>query len=266
LKQFFKRCVMRAAALVFVALGAFGCTAAEPLQGASGPVPITRALWVENQNERHVSQVTVPAEVSALMAAPDRLAADRALDAWRQSAELLAFLDVKAGMRVAELGAGGGHMTELLARAVGPSGQVYAVNPPDLVASRGLSEAWRARLARPVNRNVTRVDQGFDEPLPARDLDLVYIAYPYRDLPKERAVVDAAVFAALRRGGKYVVYDHAPNVNAARVEEARNARYEIERGGFVLVSEGHFFRSPLDAEGTPHVEREARFVIAFMKP
>jgi predicted methyltransferase len=257
---------MRAWAFVLVALGALGCTAAEPLQGASGPVPITHAVWVANQNERHINEVTVPTEVSALIAAPDRLAADRALDAWRQSAELLTFLDVKPGMSVAELGAGGGHMTELLARAVGPSGRVYAVNPPNLVARRGLADVWNARLARPVNRNVTRVDAGFDEPLPARDLDLVYLAYPYRDLPYERAGVDAAVFAALRHGGRYVVFDHAPNVNPAKVQEARNARYEIERGGFVLVSEGHFFRNPVEAEAVPALEREARFVIAFVKP
>jgi predicted methyltransferase len=260
---------MRAALLVFAALAISGC-AGEPLQGASGPVPITRAVWVENQNDRHVTQVTVPDEVRAVLDAPDRVAADRALDAKKQSAELLAFLGVARGMRVAELGAGGGYVTELLARAVGPSGRVYAVNPPDLVAKGGLEEQWRARLARPVNENVVRVDHAFSEPLPAQDLDLVYVAYPYRALADvaERTTVDLAALHALKRGGRYVVFDRAPNVNARAVEEARNARYEIERSGFKLVAEGHFFHAtPEPSEWNPNVvQHDRRFLIAFVKP
>ena len=62
--------------------------------------------------------------------APDRTEKDRELDAGRRPAETLEFLDVKPGMKVADLGAGGGYTTELLARAVGPSGAVYMQNDP----------------------------------------------------------------------------------------------------------------------------------------
>ena len=41
---------------------------------------------------------------------------------------MLAFFGVAPGMRVAELGAGGGYTTELLARTVGPNGTVYGQN------------------------------------------------------------------------------------------------------------------------------------------
>src|SRR5690242_10161548 len=54
------------------------------------------------------------ARYAALVAAPDRLERDRALDAGRRPAQMLAFLGVKPGMRVAELGAAGGYTTELL--------------------------------------------------------------------------------------------------------------------------------------------------------
>src|SRR5438128_1293874 len=64
----------------------------------------------------------------AVVAAADRTAADRALDAGRRPEALLRFIDVRRGMHVAELGAGGGYTTELLARSVGENGVVYAQN------------------------------------------------------------------------------------------------------------------------------------------
>src|SRR5262245_38553938 len=64
----------------------------------------------------------------AVVGAPDRTADDRALDAGRRPAELLTFIGVRPGMRVADLGAGLGYTTELLARTVGPTGVVYAQN------------------------------------------------------------------------------------------------------------------------------------------
>ena len=64
----------------------------------------------------------IPAAVQAAVDAPDRAADDRALDAGRKPAELLAFLGIRPGLRVAELGAGGGYTAELLARVVGPDG------------------------------------------------------------------------------------------------------------------------------------------------
>jgi predicted methyltransferase len=39
--------------------------------------------------------------------------------------KLLAFTGVKTGMTVLDMGAGGGYSTELMARAVGPTGKVY---------------------------------------------------------------------------------------------------------------------------------------------
>src|SRR5580698_8911202 len=65
---------------------------------------------------------------AAIVAAADRTDADRALDPGRHPAEMLAFLAIVPGSHVAEIGAGGGYTTELLARAVGPSGLVYAQN------------------------------------------------------------------------------------------------------------------------------------------
>ena len=74
-----------------------------------------------------VATIDVPDEIQAAVAAKDRTPADRALDAGRHPAETLAFFGIAPGMKVAELGAGGGYTTELLARGHTPV--VYTTKP-----------------------------------------------------------------------------------------------------------------------------------------
>lgn len=109
--------------------------------------------------------VAVPDAVRAIVAAPDRSEADRALDAGRHPAEMLAVFAVAPGMKVAELGAGGGYTAELLARAVGPTGVVFAQNSK-FILERFAAKPWAERLAKPVMKRVVRVDREFDDPLP----------------------------------------------------------------------------------------------------
>src|SRR6476620_3868740 len=65
-------------------------------------------------------------DYEAIVASADRSDADRLTDQRRQPAKMLLFTGVKEGMKVLDMGAGAGYSTELLARAVGPRGGVYA--------------------------------------------------------------------------------------------------------------------------------------------
>src|SRR5690606_32787355 len=63
-----------------------------------------------------------PADEQALRAAvesEERPADDRARDELRKPYEVLRFFDIRPGMHVADLGAGFGYMSEILARLVG---------------------------------------------------------------------------------------------------------------------------------------------------
>src|SRR5438445_623983 len=62
-------------------------------------------------------------DYGAMVASPDRSEADRQTDQRRNPELLLAFTGVRPGMRVLDMGAGGGYSTELLARAVGCGGK-----------------------------------------------------------------------------------------------------------------------------------------------
>src|SRR3954447_6039839 len=72
-------------------------------------------------------------DYDAIVAAPDRSDADRQTDQRRAPGKMLAFTGVKTGMKVMDIEANAGYSTELLARAVGPTGKVYAQDSQALI-------------------------------------------------------------------------------------------------------------------------------------
>jgi predicted methyltransferase len=219
-----------------------------------------------------------------VVGAADRSAADRELDAGRKPAELLAFSGVMPGMRVADLAAGGGYTAELLARAVGEGGTVYGQNSKFVL---GFAEApWSARLATPAMKHVVRLDRELDDPLSpeAKELDLVTMVLFYHDtvwLETDRARMNAAIFAALKPGGHYVVLDHSAKSGDGlsavkslhRIEESI-VKEEIQKAGFLLEAESDAWREPGDARDWSASPRTAgekrghsdRFALRFKKP
>jgi predicted methyltransferase len=250
---------------------------------SNASLPPTRAYVVANM---HAVQEVEPApRVLELLAARDRTPEDRALDESHQTAELLTFISVARDARVAELASGKGYLTELLARAVGPHGVVFGQNAPAMLAGSSVATAWTARLSRPVDANVVRVDRDFSDPLPqsTRSLDLVFLALDYGALVPmgvDRDAMNHSVHLALRQGGRYVVLEETPregpfltDLHALHVEASRNARREIESAGFRFLSEGRFLRDsgdPRDWDASPrvplHGEKRDRFVLVFEKP
>lgn len=234
---------------------------------------------------------------AALVAAPDRSPADRANDVRRKPAELLAFTGVRPGMKVLDLSAARGYTSELLARAVGPTGTVYAQNAPRL-SSRMPPPQAEGRAAPPPSppgaaptlaeraqhlANIVPVQRVFEEPAPPEvadgGLDLVTIMFNYHDLGHmkvDRERMDRAVFRALKHGGHFVVADHAgrPGTGISesgtlhRVEEDFVKR-EVEAAGFRLEAEGDFLRNPADPRdrNTPEPPMpKDEFVLKFVKP
>ena len=69
-------------------------------------------------------------QAQQIVASPDRSAADRTNDQRRKPEEMLLFIGLRPGMTALDLSAAGGYTTELLARAIGPSGLVYGQSRP----------------------------------------------------------------------------------------------------------------------------------------
>jgi predicted methyltransferase len=214
--------------------------------------------------------------------APDRTDEDKKDDAVRKPLEVLRFSGVKPGMKVADLGAGGGYMTELLQRSVGEKGTVYAQNPKMFI-EKFLQKVWPERLARPVNKSVVRVDREFDDPLPpeAKNLDMVVNAFTYHDtvwMGADRDKMNKAVFAALKPGGVYFILDHAGRDGTGTTETQKLHRIEekalveeVQKAGFKLESSADFLRNKADSRETNVFDKEIRgktdrFVLKFVKP
>ena len=233
--------------------------------------------------------------IADILASPDRRAADRTNDIRRKPAQMLAFIGVRPGMVALDLSAGGGYTTELIARAVGPTGRVYGQSaprnqnvPPPAAAQRPAgpppsSAALAERAKNPTAGNIIPVVRKFEDPVPAavasNGLDLVTLMFNYHDLGHmgvDRAQMNKAVFAALVPGGIYVIADHSgrPGTGISesgtlhRIEEAF-VKKEVESAGFRLIDEGNFLRNPSDPrdKNTPEPPQpKDEFVLKFIKP
>jgi predicted methyltransferase len=218
-------------------------------------------------------------DYAALLAAPDRSAADRAADKRRDPVPFLSFAGVRPGMRVLDMGAGGGYSTELMARAVAPNGMVYGQNPPDVGAKA--KAAFDARLKSPAMKDAAADLRPFDDPIPpgVHDLDLITFLFFYHDttyMKVDRAAMDRAMLAGLKPGGLLVIADHSalPGQGTSvgktlhRIEESA-LRKEVEAAGFHFVAEGNFWRSAADTHDFPSYKPNVpvdNFVLKFQKP
>jgi predicted methyltransferase len=219
-------------------------------------------------------------DYEAIVASPDRAEADREADQRRQPARILAFAGVKPGMKVLDMEASAGYSTELLARAVGPTGTVYAQDSATVI-ERFVKDRFDIRAQKPVMKNVVHVIRDFDDPVPpdVSGLDLITFFFAYHDITYmevDRAAMNRKMFAALKPGGFLIIADHSAKpgdgVSVAktlhRIEESA-LRQEIEAAGFKLVAEGDFLRHPEDPRDAkvfrPQVPTD-EFVLKYQKP
>lgn len=204
---------------------------------------------------------------------------ERARDAFRHPDEMLAFAEVKAGQKIADIRPGAGYFTRLFARVVGEDGHVYAF-VPHRTAER---ENPRADALAEAYPNVSRVNGDLDALAFDQPLDLVFMSQEYHDFHIPRFGVDVAkmnadIFKALKPGGLYVVIDHqaAPGSGISAVEslhriEGDFLRREIEAAGFLYEAESPAVANPADDHSLNVFDdairgRTDQFVYRFRKP
>jgi predicted methyltransferase len=87
-------------------------------------------LWHPAATQPQETATLSAGQIAAIVAAPDRSAADRVNDQRRMPEHMLAFIGIRPGVTALDLSAAGGYTTELLARAIGPTGRVYGQSRP----------------------------------------------------------------------------------------------------------------------------------------
>lgn len=90
-------------------------------------------VWVHAMPAAKAQPAVAPIsveQIAKIIASPDRSPADLTNDRRRKPVETLEFIAIRPGIIAFDLSAAGGYTTELLARAVGPTGTVYGQSQP----------------------------------------------------------------------------------------------------------------------------------------
>jgi len=126
-------------------------------------------------------------------------------ESWQQTERIIETLALSDGQTVADIGSGSGYITRHLARAVAPTGRVYAVDV-DAEMNAYLEE----RLAEEGIENVTVVLAQPDDPgLPGGAVDLVFTSNTYHHLPDQKAYF-ASLRPYLAQGARVAVVEYEP--------------------------------------------------------
>lgn len=157
-------------------------------------------------------------------------------DRWQHPDEVIARLGLEPGWRVMDLGSGGGYFTFRLARAVGPEGQVYAVDPDDDL------RAWiRDRASEKGYPQVTTIaprDGRIDVLGP---IDAVLTVNAFHHFPEERTAYLAGLARVLRRGARVAVIEPLPRWHLfGHHTEPDEIGSVMEAAGYTPVEEHDF--------------------------
>jgi len=228
------------------------------------------------------SHAAVPSYVTSAIADSMRPAADSERDASRKPAEILAFAGVKPGDWILELAPGKGYFTRLLSAVVGPQGQVtnYLISQPPKPDAP--PPPVLAIAAEPHYGNVKVHLQRLVEVKPTNSFDVVWTTLNYHDFHNveglDVAVLNHAIFAALKPGGIYFIVDHAAEAGSGLRDtktlhriDADAVKQEVTAAGFELVSESGILRNKDDPhtgkvfDGTIQGHTD-QFILKFRKP
>ena len=220
-------------------------------------------------------------KVQAALASDIRTEAETARDANRMPLETLKFFGLADDMHVLELVPGGGWYTKVLAPVLAENGRLAVSIGAQGVASIIKEQGWDVEVVETGNFSpvegsrlyqITDMDFGegvFDMALTFRNL------HNFNEVG--RNAINAAVFRALKSGGRYGVVDHtrrhmqADNYENWRRMDPVLAIKEIEAAGFEFVdySDLHY---RADDELVYEVGRKTvtgntdRFTLLFRKP
>jgi predicted methyltransferase len=228
------------------------------------------------------------AAITAAIDSSERPSDDRSRDEWAKPQAVLTFLGARPGMQVIDYLAGDGYYSELLARVVGPKGQVIVYNNLGYARFVGTDLVKRFGNRRLPN-TLLKVTNTADLQLPEKSLDAALFVMSYHDIyykPKGAAgpmgdatQVAALLFSALKPGGVVVVQDHVAAAGSPPAESVEKmhridpaaVRQTFEQAGFKFDGADDSFKNATDDHSKlvfdPAIRhRTDQFLYRFRKP
>ena len=225
--------------------------------------------------------------ITAAVASPDRSPDNVKLDESRKPAEVLQFLGLKPGMRVADPFGGNFYWAEITGRAVGPKGHITVWQPKQFYSQKTYDTYQAVQAKQP---NVWLRMSPMESPdIPAGKYDLMLINLDYHDVYWEnekrgipRMDPDAwlkTIYAAMKPGGIVGIIDHVASPNDEPRTTVDNlhridpevVKADFKRAGFELVATSDMLRNQADDHSLnvfdPKIRGKTdRFVFKFRKP
>lgn len=205
---------------------AVGCQTAEPVQPVEEPSARPGVNANFKQADLNVSQWVERFEREGR-------------EVYDQREKLVQALNLKPGMRVADIGAGSGLFTLMFAEAVGPKGKVYAVD---------IAEPFIKSIAKRADKKGLRNIEGVvcsdrSVTLPPNSIDVAYICDTYHHFEYPLSTL-ASLREALKPGGEVLLVDfkRIPGetsewaLNHVRAGQ-QTVEAELKQAGFVKVEE-----------------------------
>jgi predicted methyltransferase len=232
-----------------------------------------------------LSPLAIASPVDDAINKEGRLEADITRDARSHPEVTLSLLGLEDGDRVADIFAGGGYYSELIANVVGSDGEVLMVN--NAAYNQFSAKSLARRTDGRSMGNVTIHDaEAEDLMLGENTLDAALIVMSYHDLyhVDEKGgwrAIDPDNFlgqisTALKPGGRFLIVDHyaSPGSGSSAAQDLHRvdvefAKQDISSHGFSLVDSSDALRSPDDYSVMvfdPAVRGKTdRFILVFEK-
>ena len=213
--------------------------------------------------------------------------ADRARDAGRKPGEVLAFFEIKPGMRVLDMFSGGGYYSELLSYVVGESGRVSAHSNEayaQYVAEESMTRYGGDRLPNvhtlmAENNKLSLGESEYDAVLLVLSFHDIFYVDPDNDWPKiDGPALLAELYKGLKPGGVIGIVDHYAEAGSARETGGTLHRIDpnivvadMEAAGFIAAGKSEALRN-MDDDYSMNMSDPAvsgktdRFVMKFRKP
>ncbi len=236
----------------------------------------------------------ITASLKSVLSQTDRLSHDVQRDSWSKPEAILPLLGLRTGDRVIEIFASGGYYSELIARLVGPTGEVLLHNTASFRAW-GVNKLRRRFQGRTPPRGLIQYDREvddlglgqdkFDAAMVVMALHDMYVVPERYDGTRYVAIGQPIgadhllrqVWSALRPGGRFVVIDHEagsqldPQQAFARHRiHERFVKSALQSIGYVYVGASDVLKNRHDDGSTIVFDwdkgQTSRFVLAFEKP
>ncbi|HYL76746.1 MAG TPA: methyltransferase domain-containing protein [Bryobacteraceae bacterium] len=143
-------------------------------------------------------------------------------------------LGLRAGMTVADVGAGTGYMTFRMAQRIGPTGKAYAEDlQPQML------EKLRAKAQREKVTNIETVLGTVNDPkLPAGQIDLVLLVDVYHEFSEPQAMLDR-IRESLKPDGRLVLLEYRKEdpkipIRLEHKMSVAEVKTEVEAEGYKL--------------------------------